>query len=69
MKIELITFFLALLLWSPLQAGYFAKEGSELYLLRSGTETYRAEFEYPEDCQHIAKIMNKAEPLVKWYCK
>ena len=51
------------------EASWFAKEGSELYLLRSGYETHRAVFDYPADCELIAKTMNEAEPLAKWYCK
>lgn len=43
-------------------------EGAALYLMRSGFETHRAEFANAHDCRHIAKIMNKAEPLVRWYC-
>lgn len=43
-------------------------EGGALYLIRSGIETYRAEFLDKEDCKYIAKIMNEAEPLVRWHC-
>jgi hypothetical protein len=43
-------------------------EGGALYLIRSGVETYRAEFLDKEDCKYIAKIMNEAEPLVRWHC-
>ncbi|NIT12955.1 MAG: hypothetical protein GTN99_01525 [Candidatus Dadabacteria bacterium] len=43
-------------------------EGGALYLNRLGFETHRAEFIYAADCEHVAKIMNEAEPLVDWYC-
>jgi len=43
-------------------------EGAALYLMRSNFETHRAEFTNAQDCEHIAKTMNKAEPLVRWYC-
>lgn len=43
-------------------------EGGALYLMRSGVETHRAEFDSADDCRHVAKIMNEAEPLVRWYC-
>ncbi len=43
-------------------------EGSSLYLVRSGFETHRAEFNYAQDCQLIAKTMNEKEPNVKWLC-
>lgn len=43
-------------------------EGGALYLLRSGVETHRGEFDIAEDCEHVAAIMNEAEPAVRWYC-
>ena len=43
-------------------------EGGALYLIRLGVETHRAEFLSPEDCQHVASIMNRAEPSVRWHC-
>ncbi len=43
-------------------------EGAALYLMRSNFETHRAEFTNSQDCEHIAKTMNEAEPLVRWYC-
>ncbi len=43
-------------------------EGGALYLLRSEVETHRAEFVDASDCEHVAKIMRKAEPAVSWYC-
>jgi len=45
------------------------KPGTELYLYRSNTETHRAVFVYPSDCELIAKTMAKVEPDVSWYCK
>ena len=47
----------------------FNKTGTELYLFRSNTETHRAVFIYPGDCELIAKTMAIAEPDVNWYCK
>lgn len=69
MKRIYIIFFLTLFLSSPLYAGWFAKSGTELFLLRSGVETHRAVFDIAADCELIAKTMNKAEPKVKWFCK
>ncbi len=43
-------------------------EGGALYLTRAGFETHRAEFVFPADCEHVARIMNEAEPLVDWHC-
>lgn len=50
-------------------------EGGALYLKRglpgivgSEVETHRAEFDVAADCEHVAKIMNQAEPNVSWYC-
>jgi len=43
-------------------------EGGSLYLVRSGFETHRAEFDYAQDCELIAKAMNEKEPNVKWLC-
>lgn len=50
-------------------------KGGTLYLKRGGNpglsdpvETRRAEFLIAEDCELIAKIMQKAEPNVEWYC-
>jgi len=51
--------------------------GNRLYLVRwedsaktiPKYETYRAEFKYAKDCELVAQTMNKAEPLVTWYCK
>ena len=51
-------------------------EGGALYLLRpigipslrQEVETHRAEFDVAYDCEHVATIMNKAEPRVSWYC-
>ena len=43
-------------------------DGGALYLLRSGVETHRAEFDIAADCEQIASIMNEAEPAVSWYC-
>jgi len=37
-------------------------EGGALYLTRSDFETHRAEFDIAEDCEHVARIMNEAEP-------
>lgn len=69
MKSKLLAVIAIAALSAPLEASWFAKDGAELYLLRSEVETHRAVFDYPEDCQHVAKIMNAAEPLVRWYCK
>ena len=69
MKIIFITSFLTLFLCAPLYASWFAKPGTELFLLRSGVETHRAVFDEAGDCELIAKTMNKAEPRVKWFCK
>lgn len=43
-------------------------EGGALFLTRLGVETRRAEFLNPADCQHVANIMNGAEPLARWHC-
>ena len=43
-------------------------EGGALYLTRLGFETHRAEFLDAADCEHVAGIMNQAEPLVNWRC-
>lgn len=50
-------------------------EGGALYLKRglpgiegTSVETHRAEFDIAADCEHVAKIMNEAEPAVRWYC-
>ena len=50
-------------------------EGGALYLMRglpniegTSVETHRAEFDIAADCEHVAKIMNEAEPAVHWYC-
>lgn len=43
-------------------------ENGSLYLVRDGFETHRAEFNYAQDCQLIAKTMNEKEPNVKWLC-
>ena len=43
-------------------------EGGALYLTRLGFETHRAEFLDAADCEHVAGIMNQAEPLVNWHC-
>ncbi len=42
--------------------------GGSLYLNRSGVETHRAEFNFAQDCELVAKAMNEKEPLVEWYC-
>jgi len=42
--------------------------GGSLYLIRGGLETHRAEFNYSQDCELIAKAMNDKEPNVKWFC-
>jgi hypothetical protein len=47
--------------WHPVKGG-------ALYLLRSGTETHRAEFRYAEDCEYVAAALSTLEPNVKWYC-
>jgi hypothetical protein len=43
-------------------------EGGALYLTRAGVETHRAEFVFAADCEHVATILNKAEPLMDWHC-
>jgi hypothetical protein len=43
------------------------KDGS-LYIVRGGFEMHRAEFDYAQDCQLVAKTMNEKEPNVKWLC-
>ena len=43
-------------------------EGGALYLTRAGVETHRAEFVFAADCEHVARILNQAEPLVDWHC-
>ncbi len=43
-------------------------EGGALYLTRAGVETHRAEFVVAADCEHVARILNEAEPLVDWHC-
>lgn len=45
-------------------------EGGALYLRRGplSFETHRAEFDYPADCEFVAKILRKEEPLANWYC-
>ena len=43
-------------------------DGGSLYLVRSGFETHRAEFNYAQDCELIAKTMNEKEPNVTWLC-
>ena len=43
-------------------------EGGALYLTRQFVETHRAEFDVAADCEHIARILNEAEPRVDWHC-
>lgn len=43
-------------------------DGGSLYLVRQGFETHRGEFNYAQDCDLIAKIMNEKEPNVTWLC-
>ena len=45
-----------------------AVEGGSLYLVRSGFETHRAEFNYAQDCELLAKAINEKEPAVTWLC-
>ena len=42
-------------------------DGGALYLTRAGVETHRAEFAFAADCEHVAGILNAAEPLVNWH--
>ncbi|RDH84510.1 MAG: hypothetical protein DIZ80_03255 [endosymbiont of Galathealinum brachiosum] len=66
---KLTLLILILCISAPIYAGWFNKDGTELYLLRRGMETHRAIFDEASDCELIAKTMNKAEPKVKWFCK
>ena len=43
-------------------------KGGSLYLVTEGFETHRAEFDYAQDCELIAKTMNEKEPAVTWLC-
>ena len=45
-----------------------AVEGGSLYLVRNGFETHRAEFNYAQDCELLAKAINEKEPAVTWLC-
>jgi len=76
MKKIIIAFSIMTLLSLPARADRLKEEvensrltNKHLFLLRSSVVTHRAVFTYAGDCEFIAKIMNKAEPEVKWFCK
>ena len=45
------------------------EEGAGLYLERLEYETFRAQFQDAHDCRLIARVMQEAEPGVRWYCR